>query len=581
MIINELKAKPFLKWAGGKGKLIKEISQRIPNTMLKDDKLTYIEPFLGSGAFMFWILNNVPNVKKVIANDINTDLINCYKTIKNNVKPLIKALSLLEKEYLLYEPYTDNRKKMYLDIRDRFNSREYDIILHSAYFIFLNKTCFNGLYRVNNNNLFNVPQGSYTNPTICDSENLFLVNKVIQNVTFTSVDFSNLLFYIDKNTLVYLDPPYKPISKTASFTSYSKSSFNDEAQIRLKLFCDKIDSIGAKWIQSNSDVRNIDKDNLFFDNLYKDYKISRIQVKRVINSKATSRGYINELIIENRGKTMECDNFYKTMTKTTNSLEMFVNFPKIFKNIEENEIHLNTLNFLLNKDNMEQAVKALYKLSPKSFEILDLLIAVSKKNNLIVYKEGDKFLNKQTTDYLKSPTEILYYLEKTGLTKLFQSGKIKNLVDYTFGVEVGLDSNTRKNRTGKIMEKIITKIFSENNLSYETQVKSKNIHELDNYPDFEKIDKIFDFVVRTKKNTYLIETNFYNSGGSKLNEVCRSYTNINQNISNIEKVEFVWITDGNGWNSTKKGFKEAFSKIKHVYNLNTMKNFINILREES
>lgn len=291
-------AKPFLKWAGGKTQLIKTIESNLPKDF-NNKSYTYIEPFVGGGAVLFWLLNNFTNIKKAVINDINSDLINTYKIIISNPKELISILSELQNEYYSLKNNQDIISEYYYKIRECYNSKNSDKITQAALFIFLNKTCFNGLYRVNKNNMFNVPMGTYKRKTICDAENILAVNKVLQKVDILCGDFEDTLRYADNNTFFYFDPPYKPLSDTSNFNFYSNHNFDDNEQIRLKLFCTKLDNLGYKWMLSNSDVKYIDNENNFFDDLYSSFHINRIRATRRINSNADKRGKINELLITN------------------------------------------------------------------------------------------------------------------------------------------------------------------------------------------------------------------------------------------------------------------------------------------
>jgi len=295
--MNIKQPKPFLKWAGGKTQLINVISSKMPYEI--EESFVYIEPFVGSGAVLFWILNNYPNLKMAIINDVNTDLINTYKAISNSVEQIILLLKAWEKEYHDLSINEDKKKEYYYLKRDWFNTRTSDIITQSALFIFLNKTCFNGLYRVNKKNLFNVPIGSYIKPLICDDGNLRTVSQALKKVTILNDDFERTITYAENKTCFYFDPPYKPLSETSSFNSYAKDEFNDNEQIRLKNFCDKLDSLGYEWILSNSDVKGKNPKNHFFDELYEKYQIDRVLAKRSINANASKRGQLNELLITN------------------------------------------------------------------------------------------------------------------------------------------------------------------------------------------------------------------------------------------------------------------------------------------
>jgi len=291
-------AKPFLKWAGGKTQLIKDIEKALPND-IKNDKFTYIEPFVGSGAVLFWMLNKFPKITKAVINDINEDLINTYKIIASKPYQLISVLQELQNEYHSLERKDEKKKEYYYSKRDTYNSRNTDNIVHAALFIFLNRTCFNGLYRVNRNNLFNVPIGSYKKPTICDKENILFVSEVLQKVEIYCGDFEQTLNYAEKNSFFYFDPPYKPLSETSSFNSYAKAEFNDAEQIRLGNFCRRIEKKGHKWMLSNSDVKGRNSNDNFFDEIYSDFLISRVQARRSINANADKRGKLNELLITN------------------------------------------------------------------------------------------------------------------------------------------------------------------------------------------------------------------------------------------------------------------------------------------
>ena len=294
-------AKPFLKWAGGKTQLISDIERTLPTDITRTN-FTYIEPFVGSGAVLFWMLNNFPNLKKAVINDINEDLINTYKTIANNPKELISTLEILQNEYHALEGNEDDKKLYYYQKRDLYNTRKSEQSGQAALFIFLNRTCFNGLYRVNSKNLYNVPMGGYKKPTICDKENILAVSEALQKVEILCGDFEQTLDFSEQNTLFYFDPPYKPLSETSSFNSYAKDEFNDSEQIRLKEFCSKLDVLNYSWVLSNSDVKGKDENDNFFDDLYSDFNIQRVDAKRSINANPAKRGFLTELLITNNNK---------------------------------------------------------------------------------------------------------------------------------------------------------------------------------------------------------------------------------------------------------------------------------------
>lgn len=298
MIKNKI-AKPFLKWAGGKTQLINDIEQALPASLIKKD-FTYIEPFVGSGAVLFWLLGRFSNVKKAVINDINKDLMNTYTMIASHPNDLISILEIIQNEFHALDKREDAKKTYYYEKRAKYNARTLGDVEQAALFIFLNRTCFNGLYRVNRKNEYNVPIGSYSKPTICDKNNILAVSKVLQKVEIICGDFEQTLKYADDNSLFYFDPPYKPLNKTSSFNTYSKDVFDDSEQIRLGNFCSKLDKLNHTWVLSNSDVRTESKLNNFFDDLYSSFHIQRVDVRRAINVNPEKRGFISELLITNR-----------------------------------------------------------------------------------------------------------------------------------------------------------------------------------------------------------------------------------------------------------------------------------------
>lgn len=299
-------AKPFLKWAGGKGQLIERLASLLPSEMKEGKSQKYAEPFIGGGALYFYVAQNFPSIEHFFISDVNAELILAYRTIQKEAESLIAWLEKLEKNY---HALSDSEQKDYFyDQRERFNEKLSSIdfenfqdawIERTAEIIFLNRTCFNGLFRVNSNGKFNVPFGDYKNPKICDAENLRAISALLQKTDIKHGDFTASEKFIDNNTFVYFDPPYRPISKTASFTSYSKFDFDDEAQKRLAEYYATLDKKGAKLMLSNSDPKNENPDDRFFEDLYKKFYIERVDASRMINSNSSKRGKIKELVIMN------------------------------------------------------------------------------------------------------------------------------------------------------------------------------------------------------------------------------------------------------------------------------------------
>ncbi len=294
------KARPFVKWAGGKAGLIPQITKYYPEALKSGQIERYIEPFVGGGAILLDVLQKYA-VKEAYAYDTNQDLVNTYNVIKTDVANLIKKLKKYEAEYL---PLDDNsRKEYYYDLREEYNSAEVKSgklsTKRAAQFIFLNKTCFNGLYRVNQNGDFNVPMGSYKNPTICDTENLLKLSKILQNVQIICGDYHDTLDLVNRNTFVYFDPPYRPLSITSGFTSYTKDDFNDEDQKNLAKYFELLNTKDAKLMLSNSNPKNVNENDTFFDDIYRGFNINELQANRMINSNSAKRGKISELLIIN------------------------------------------------------------------------------------------------------------------------------------------------------------------------------------------------------------------------------------------------------------------------------------------
>ena len=322
------KVKPFIKWVGGKTQLIEQLDAQLPADFGNWKNATYIEPFVGGGAMLFYMLQRYPNIQHAIINDINLDLTICYQTVKNNPEQLIDSLHDIENAYLALQT-EEEKKDFFMAVRKRYNEKNLDPIENTTKFFFLNKTCFNGLYRVNKKGLFNVPFGKYTNPTICDPEIIREDSKLLQRVEILNGDFETTLEYAHGNTLFYFDPPYRPLSDTSSFNNYTKEAFNDDAQIRLKRYCDRIHNAGFKFMLSNSDCKGKNETDNFFDVLYEAYKIERVWASRSINSNSNKRGKLTEILVHNYTETKEkaLDNIFhlKNVTSNQKNIAMAVN----------------------------------------------------------------------------------------------------------------------------------------------------------------------------------------------------------------------------------------------------------------
>lgn len=298
-------ARPFLKWAGGKTQLLDELQRRLPCGVLQGGITHYLEPFVGGGAVFFAINQRYPFERSDIC-DINEELVLAYQVVKDDVEDLILVLGEMGKEYTALDEA--GRSAYFYLVRETFNADKertrFDQysgswIERAARLIFLNHTCYNGLYRVNARGHFNVPFGRYRRPRILDAENLRLASAVLERTEIHHGDFMRCEQLVDERTFVYLDPPYRPLSSTAQFTGYYRAGFGEEDQVRLAEFIGILGKRGAKIMLSNSDPCNEDPEDTFFDTLYAGYTIDRVSAKRAINSNAERRGAISELVITN------------------------------------------------------------------------------------------------------------------------------------------------------------------------------------------------------------------------------------------------------------------------------------------
>lgn len=295
-------ARPFVKWVGGKGQLIQQLKQNLP-IELYNQRFTYIEPFVGGGAMLFFMLQKFPNIKRVIINDINSNLTDTYKTIKEEAEELVYRLRHLEQQYYSIS-IEDNRKDFYLEMRRRFNEEALNSLDKTTLLIFLNRTCFNGLYRENSKGFFNVPFGRYANPTICNEKVIYADSELLNrfDVQIFNGDFKETAKAINNSsmTFFYFDPPYRPLSATSSFNSYVKEDFNDDCQRDLAGFCRMLNNRkNVKWMLSNSDCSAKNPNDTFFEDIYEGFNIKRVYASRMVNANASKRGKLTELLIRN------------------------------------------------------------------------------------------------------------------------------------------------------------------------------------------------------------------------------------------------------------------------------------------
>lgn len=299
---TEATAKPFIKWAGGKGQLLSQLDEYLPQ-QLDGRPFTYIEPFVGGGAMLFHMLREHPEIRRAVINDINAHLVTTYRVIKEYPRDLIERLSDIERQYFALD-CEEAKKTFYLGAREIFNEEKLGDIDRAKYLIFLNRTCFNGLYRENAKGKFNVPFGRYMHPTICNAETIMADSEALNhaNVIILNGDFSDILKYLDEDGMnfIYFDPPYRPLNATSSFNSYVKEEFNDNEQIRLRDFSRELDGrLGVYWMLSNSDCSAKNPEDTFFETIYDDFYIHRVYASRAINANPTKRGKLTELLICN------------------------------------------------------------------------------------------------------------------------------------------------------------------------------------------------------------------------------------------------------------------------------------------
>ena len=569
--INITKIQPFVKWVGGKRGLLPQITPLLPKEFNN-----YFEPFVGGGALFFELQKQGKlDGKKVYLFDINSELINTYQVVKSSPSELIKKLLEFKEKH---------SKEFYYDVRvwDRKeNFLELDNITRASRFIYLNKTCFNGLYRVNKKNQNNVPMGSYKNPKICDVDTIYSASYALQNVTILNTSYKDILQYASKGDLVYFDPPYYPLTPTASFTSYSEFEFLDREQEELfEVFCE-LDKKDALVIHSNSDTK-------FINELYKEYAIEKIQANRFINSKGSERGKISENLIKNLGMKMvtSFNELKSTFQDSIFTWNYFTNFEKVKINVKKVEKELNLLNYLIGKDNIEDEFLSLIEEYPNIRKALPLLVAIRKEkladtpiitdmDSLVAENKKYVFYD-DLTDNIKD--ELLIFFRESGLKDIFENKHIKNLVDYCFGVEVGFDTNARKNRTGTLMEDIVSQYLNEfclgnSDFSYIEQATQKRIKENFDYViEIDKNSRRFDFALynKTTNRLFLIEVNYYSGGGSKLKATAGEYKGLNDFVK-AQGINFIWITDGKGWLTALNPLEETFNYNDYVINLSMIK----------
>ncbi|CAC7589888.1 TPA: Dam family site-specific DNA-(adenine-N6)-methyltransferase [Staphylococcus aureus] len=549
--MSDYKLSPIVKWAGGKTQLLDAINALVPN-----DFAIYHEPFLGGGATL---LSNQP--KNAIINDLNYELMTTYNVIKHDITPLIKELKDMIKQH-----NTNNAKDFYMTVREQEILNLNDIEI-AARFLYLNKTGFNGLYRVNSQGKFNVPfnkKDMIKNSTVFSETNLRNLNKYFNenNIIILNEDFNEALKKVKENDFVFIDSPYDE-----AYTSYQKGGFHEKEHKELAERLIELDKKGVKWIVTNHKTKLIQF-------LYNQFDFYEIPVNRFINSDAQKRSNAtNEVLILNykptkrQLKEFERAKFYKQLKPTSFVLKEYVKWEKLQENVREYELQLNDLNVLMASDEFEfeEKFERLYSQRAESFDILPLFI--SSRNKQIEYWSSDGEAKKYGFD--KKET-VFDFLVESGLREnLFMNNRYKNVLDYILGLEVGLSSNDKKNYTGTWMMNQIANLLKENDITFRKEVPYKEIIDANRIKD-----KTFDFVFNKDDVTYCLEVNFFNTSGSKINSEAERFIELNKELQNYEDIEFIWVTDGIGLKKNQTSINKAMKSIRNLYNLTTFDEFL-------
>lgn len=550
-MMSDYKLSPIVKWAGGKTQLLDAINALVPN-----DFAIYHEPFLGGGATL---LSNQP--KNAIINDLNYELMTTYNVIKHDITPLIKELKDMIKQH-----NTNNAKDFYMTVREQEILNLNDIEI-AARFLYLNKTGFNGLYRVNSQGKFNVPfnkKDMIKNSTVFSETNLRNLNKYFNenNIIILNEDFNEALKKVKENDFVFIDSPYDE-----AYTSYQKGGFHEKEHKELAERLIELDKKGVKWIVTNHNTKLIQF-------LYNQFDFYEIPVNRFINSDAQKRSNAtNEVLILNykptkrQLKEFERAKFYKQLKPTSFVLKEYVKWEKLQENVREYELQLNDLNVLMASDEFEfkEKFERLYSQRAESFDILPLFI--SSRNKQIEYWSSDGEAKKYGFD--KKET-VFDFLVESGLREnLFMNNRYKNVLDYILGLEVGLSSNDKKNYTGTWMMNQIANLLKENDITFRKEVPYKEIIDANRIKD-----KTFDFVFNKDDVTYCLEVNFFNTSGSKINSESERFIELNKELQNYEDIEFIWVTDGIGLKKNQTSINKAMKSIRNLYNLTTFDEFL-------
>lgn len=516
--------RPFVKWVGGKTQFLEII-----NLLLPASYNCLIEPFVGGGAVFLSLQTN-----QLIINDLNQELITAYQIVKNNPRELIKLLSEYEKKHSL---------EFYNLLKEQATQKLTNLEI-TARFIYLNKTGYNGLYRVNSQGEFNVPWGKREKVKLFDKKNILAISKYLNtnNCQILNKDYQKILPLIQDRDFLFVDPPYDSENGNG-FTSYTPNKFTRKNQKKLLNFLKKAEKKGANWLLTNHNTT-------FIKELYQDYWQFTKKAQRFINCQGDKR-IGQEIFIGNypltitQEKVLEFEKWFDSIQDTNIDLSQLVNWKKIQSNLLTYEKDLIILNKLIcdSKEELENRIEKIWKSSPQSFEILPYLLAI---------RDQEKFAwsDQENIEYWEdlNSEKVKKIIFTSGFVEYLTNGKIRDLKDYCLGMEVGLGTHGKKNLAGTTMEKTTEILLNKYQVKYQKQV-----------PVSFQVNgkKQFDFQINLGNKQYYLETSFYNSPGSKISEIIRSYAGVLQKAQKNE-INFLWILDGKGLKSVRDLLKELY-----------------------
>lgn len=545
--------KPAVKWVGGKTQLLDVIVPILPRTYNR-----YFEPFIGGAALLLEIQPRTATI-----NDINEELTTTYEFIKTNPLELIKELKKMVKKH-----NKSDAREYFNEIREKNVGKLSDIQIATR-FIYLNKTGFNGLYRVNSNGKFNVPfnkKEEITISTLCNQANITRMSKYFSDndIEIRTGDFETVINEAAEGDFIFVDSPYDD-----SFTNYSSTGFGKEEHTRLADSLSRASQRGVKWMTTNHRTELINE-------LYEGNHFFEVPVNRFINSDAENRAnatteviiinYYDELIPK-QIETFNEAKFFKQLKPTSFVLKDYVKWEAIQKRVQDNKFFLNDLNLLHSNSETEFETKfnELYADRPESFSILPLLLANRSK-------EYEYWLNSGSTETFDfTEREVTYrFLQDSGLmTNLFMDATYGNVFDYLLGLEVGLTSNDKKNLTGQWMATQVEMVLTKHGIKYEKEQSYESI-----VPAGRIKSKYFDYVFDIEDQRYCVEVNFFNTTGSKINSEAARFIDLDNNFRDYDKINFVWVTDGVGLRNAKADITNALRRVKYLFNLTTFEEFI-------